>query len=278
VLTSPLTIHPVTSAIGAEILGVDLSRPLDDETYALIRRTYNERGVVFFREQELDPQAFLAFGARFGTPTQSKLYPHKVAGFEDLQTILKAEGAERNNGGSWHTDQSFRPQPIMGTGLVARKVPSAGGDTMFVSTAAAFDALSDALKQTLRGLRAVHSNAHLEVQTKRRAELEATGRAVAPEEAVHPVVGRHPESGREVLYVNPFYTVRFAGWTQAESRPLLETLFAHALRPEFQCRFRWRVGSVAFWDNRQTWHYAVNDYPGGERVMHRFMVDGPFLR
>ncbi len=277
-ITTPLTIVPLTTAIGSEIAGVDLSRPLDDATVALIRRTYNERGVVFFRDQELSPEAFLAFGARFGRPTQSKLYPHRVAGLEALQTIFKAEGAERNNGGSWHTDQSFRPWPIMGTGLVCRKIPAAGGDTMFVNTAAAFEALTEGLKHTLRRLRAVHSNAHLEVQSKRRAELAAQGKAVAPEEAVHPVVGRHPESGREVLYVNPFYTVRFEGWTEEESRPLLETLFAHTLKPEFQCRFRWQTGSVAFWDNRQTWHYAVNDYPGGERVMHRFMVEGPFLR
>jgi taurine dioxygenase len=278
VLTSPLTINPVTSAIGAEIHGVDLSRPLDDATYALIRQTYNERGVVFFRDQELDPQAFLAFGARFGTPTQSKLYPHRVPGLEDLQTIFKEEGSTRNNGGHWHTDQSFRAHPIMGTGLVARKVPASGGDTMFVSTAAAYDALSDGLKQTLRGLRAVHTNAHLQVQRQRRAELEASGKAVAPEEAVHPIVLRHPESGRDVLYVNPFYTVRIDGWTAAESEPLLRALYEHTLKPEFQCRFRYEVGSVAFWDNRQTWHYAVNDYPGGERVMHRFMVEGPFLQ
>jgi taurine dioxygenase len=278
VLLSPLTITPVTASIGSEILGVDLSRPLDEPTYDLIRRTYNERGVVFFRDQDLDPQAFLAFGARFGKPTQSKLYPHKIAGIEDLQIILKEEGSNKNNGGHWHTDQSFRPVPIMGTGLIARKVPVSGGDTMWVNTAAAYAALSDGLKATLRGLRAVHSNAHLETQAKRRAELVAAGKAVAPEEAVHPVVLRHPESGRDVLYVNPFYTLRFEGWSEAESRPLLQTLYAHVLKPEFQCRFRWRVGSVAFWDNRQTWHYAVNDYPGGERVMHRFMVEGPFLQ
>jgi taurine dioxygenase len=204
-----------------------------------------------------------------------------VAGFDDLQVILKEEGAETNNGGSWHTDQAFREHPIMGTALVARKVPRAGGDTLFVNMSAAYDGLSDGLKQTLCGLRAVHSNAHLAKQSKRREELnrgKAAGAAIPPDEATHPVVARHPETGRSVLYLNPFYTLRFEGWTTAESEPLLRVIFEHALKPEFQCRFRWAVGSVAFWDNRQCLHYAVNDYPGGERVMHRFMIEGPFFQ
>jgi taurine dioxygenase len=161
----------------------------------------------------------------------------------------------------------------MGSMLIARRVPSAGGDTLFVNLSAAFDALSDGLKQTLRGLRALHSSANARGPATRRAELNFA----APDEAIHPVVGRHPETGREVLYVNPHYTMRFDGWTTDESKPLLNVLYAHALRPEFQCRFRWEVGSVAFWDNRQCWHYAVDDYPGGERLHHRLMVEGPFL-
>jgi taurine dioxygenase len=280
-IAASIGISPVTTAIGAEIAGVDLSRPLDDETYALIRTTYNERGVVFFRDQQLDPEQFQAFGRRFGTLTKSKLYPHKVAGYDELQEILKEEGATRNNGGNWHTDQSFRAVPVMGTALVARRLPSSGGDTIFVSMAAAFDALSEGLKETLRGLRALHTNAHLDVPKQRRAELSAGKSAadvVPPDEAIHPVVGRHPESGREVLYVNPFYTLRFDGWTTAESAGLLRYLGQHATKPEFQCRFHWKIGSVAFWDNRQCLHLAVNDYPGGERSLHRFMVEGPFLQ
>ncbi len=279
-ITSPLTIKPVTTAIGAEISGVDLSRPLDDETYALIRQTYNERGAIFFRNQSLDTEDFRSFGRRFGALTPSKLYPYRVDGHDDLQVILKEEGATTNNGGQWHTDQSFRAHPIMGTGLVARKVPRSGGDTMFINMSAAYDALSDGLKETLRGLRAVHTN-DSEKQSKRRAELnrgKAPHEMILAEEAIHPVVGRHPETQRSVLYVNPHYTSRFEGWTKAESAPLLRVLFDHAEKPEFGCRFHWEVGSVAFWDNRTVLHYAVNDYPGGERVMHRFMVEGPFLR
>jgi taurine dioxygenase len=280
VITSPLTVKPFETAIGAEISGVDLGRPLDDETYALVRQAYNERGVIFFRGQSLDAEQFQAFGRRFGALTQSRLYPHKVAGYDDLQEILKEEGADTNNGGQWHTDQSFRQHPIMGTALVARKVPASGGDTAFINMSAAYDALSDGLKETLRGMRAVHTN-DSEKQSRRRAELNRDlppGKQIQPEQTVHPVVAQHPETGRSVLYVNHHYTKRFDGWTEAESRPLLNYLFAHAEKPEFGCRWRWEVGSVAFWDNRTVLHYAVNDYPGGERIMHRFMVEGPFLR
>jgi taurine dioxygenase len=271
----------VTGTFGAEITGADLRRGFDDESYARMRRAYNESGVIFLRDQHLDPAQFVAFGARFGPLTKSKLYPWKVAGHDELQEIRKEEGADKNFGGNWHADQSFRAHPIMGTGLIARKVPAAGGDTAFINMAAAFDGLSDGLKQTVRGLRAVHTDAHLPTQIKRRAELNrdrAPGDEVQPDEAIHPVVGRHPETHRSVLYINPFYTVRFEGWTQAESAPLLRTLFEHALRPEYFLRWRWEVGSIALWDNRQVLHYAVNDYPGGERVLHRLMVEGPFLQ
>jgi taurine dioxygenase len=281
VITSPITIRPLTTAIGAEILGVDLREPLDDDTYALIRRTFNERGVVFFRDQHVNPEQCLAFGRRFGPLTKSTIAKQLVDGYADLQLMRKAEGSTVVEGGEWHTDQSFRPLPIMGTVLVAKQIPSTGGDTMFGNMSLAFETLSEGLKQTLRGLRAVHTNEHRAQQIARRAELNAgkpPDQWVLPDEFVHPVVGRHPETGRDVLYVNPTYTVRFAGWTTAESEPLLRVLYAHASKPEFTCRFRWEDGSIAFWDNRQCWHYAVNDYPGGVRAHHRMMVEGPFLQ
>jgi taurine dioxygenase len=274
-LTHALTIRPLTAATGAEIAGVDLSRPLDDATYAQIRRTYNERGVIFFRDQHLDADAFVAFARRFGPLTTSKV-GSPLAASPEIGLVWKDEGAADNLGNHWHTDQACRTVPVMGTMLVARKVPASGGDTLFINMTAAYDALSTGLKQTLRGLRAVQSNVESERHAKRRALMNLPPSAA--DEAVHPVVGRHPETGRDVLYVNPTYTVRFEGWTAAESAPLLRVLFEHAQKPEFTCRFRWEEGSVAFWDNRQCWHYAVNDYRGGERVMHRLMVEGPFLQ
>jgi taurine dioxygenase len=276
-LTSPLTVEPVTTAVGAVIRGVDLSRPLDDDTIALIRRAYNERGALFFRDQHLDSDQLIAFGSRFGPLTASNMKQYDVEGYDDIEEVRKKAGDTVVNGGEWHTDQSFRAKPIMGTLLAARKVPAFGGDTIFVNVAAAFDALSDGLKQTLRGMRAVHTNAHRPQQIRKQAEMAAAGQLVSFEEAVHPVVGRHPENHREVLYVNRTYTVRFDGWTAAESEPLLRFLFEHVMRPEFGARFHWEDGSVAFWDNRQCQHYAVNDYPGGTRAHHRVMIEGPFL-
>jgi taurine dioxygenase len=276
-LARPLTINPVTTAVGAEILGVDLAQPLDDETFALIRQTYVDRGALFFRGQRLDSDRFIAFARRFGPLTCSNMKQYAVDGYDEIEEVRKNEGDPAVNGGEWHTDQSFRATPIMGTMLVARKVPPYGGDTIFVNMAAAFDALSEGLKRTLRGLRAVHTNAHRPMQIKKQAEMAAAGHVVPFDEVVHPVVGRHPENRREVLYVNRTYTVRFEGWTAAESEPLLRHLFAHITKPEFGCRFRWDDGSLAFWDNRQCQHYAVNDYPGGTRSHHRLMVEGPFL-
>jgi len=279
-IASSLHVRPVTTNIGTEILDIDLSAPIDEGTFAQIRATFFERGVIFFRGQTLDDDQFQAFGRRFGDLTQSRLLPYKVAGHDDLQVILKEEGAETNNGGTWHADQSFRAHPIMGTGLIARKVPASGGDTAFANMSAAFDALSEGLKQTLRGMRAFHTN-DTPKQARRRDELNAGKPAsehIHAEEAIHPVVVRHRATGRDALFVNPHYTGHFDAWTRAQSEPLLHYLFAHAEKPEFGCRFTYDVGSMAIWDNRTVLHYAVNDYPGGERVLHRFMCEGPFLR
>ena len=165
--------------------------------------------------------------------------------------------------------------------LYARKVPPSGGDTLFASMYAAYEALSDGLKQTLEGLRALHSSRHVFGANRHKPGNDLQGRVGNPElatqDAVHPVVIRHPGSGRKTLYVNPGFTLRFEGWTDDESRPLLDFLYRHAQRPEFCCRFQWAEGSIAFWDNRATWHYAVNDYHGERRLMHRVTIEGPKL-
>ena len=193
--------------------------------------------------------------------------------------VRKDAEHKRNMGGNWHTDHSYDVEPALGSILVARELPSAGGDTLFASMYAAYDALSDGLKQTLAGMRAMHSSRHVfGPQGRIRAVSELSTRIGNPElatqDATHPVVIRHPESGRPALFVNPSFTLRFEGWTDEESRPLLDYLFRHAVRPEFVCRFQWQPGSIAFWDNRSTWHYALNDYPGQRRLMHRITVDG----
>jgi taurine dioxygenase len=165
--------------------------------------------------------------------------------------------------------------------LYAREVPRTGGDTLFASMYAAYDALSDGLKSTLEGLKALHSSRHVfgPAAAARRGDLEGRFRNAehATQDAVHPVVIRHPDTGRKALYVNPGFTLRFDGWTEEESRPLLDYLYRHAVRPEFTCRFQWREGSLAFWDNRSTWHFAVNDYHGERRLLHRITIAGQKL-
>lgn len=169
----------------------------------------------------------------------------------------------------------------MGSILVARNLPETGGDTLFANMYAAYDALSPGLKETLSHMRAFHSTAHVfgaagyyqQVDPKNGMK---TAQSDMPE-ATHPVVITHPESGRKALYVNSAFTVCFEGWTPMESKPLLDYLYAHATLPEFTCRFQWREGSVAFWDNRATWHYAANDYQGQQRLMHRITIEGSAL-
>jgi len=183
----------------------------------------------------------------------------------------------KNIGGGWHTDHSYDQIPAMGSLLYALQTPPTGGDTLFASMYAAYDALSDGLKQTLAGLRAVHSSRHVFGAKKPGLEDRFHNPDLATQDAVHPVVITHPDSGRKALYVNPGFTLRFDGWTDEESRPLLSYLYEHAVRPEFVYRFAWQPGSLAFWDNRATWHYAVNDYHGERRLMHRITVEGSAL-
>jgi taurine dioxygenase len=272
-------VRPLSATTGAEIHGVDLSQPLAEPAYLEIRNALNDYGVIFFRDQEITPAQHFAFAERFGGALKTRAQHATAMDGFPISEVRKEPNETRNIGGNWHTDNSFGAAPPLGSILVARQVPDHGGDTLFASMAAAYDALSDGLKKTLEGMSALHAKWHgyesdqpdRRLSAERRAELRAE---LADAEAVHPVVIRHPESGRKVLYVNPTYTVRFDGWTVEESRPLLDYLYRHAVRPENVCRFRWRKGSIAFWDNRSTWHYALNDYHGSLRLMHRIAVKG----
>lgn len=280
---STIDVRPLSAAVGAEIHGVDLRQPMEERTYRDIRNALNEHGVIFFRDQDITPAEHVAFAARFGKPhideVSSGGHPD---GFPEILFIAKEADQTRNIGGNWHSDHSFDEIPPLGAVLVARELPEYGGDTLFASMYAAYDSLSDGLKKTLEGLRAVHRKARAyEALPAERAVTDAAraeiNKKFATLEITHPVAPRHPESGRKVLYVNPTYTVRFEGWTEKESAPLLQFLYQHATRPENTCRFQWREGSIAFWDNRSSWHYALNDYHGERRMMHRITIEGmPF--
>ena len=275
--SAPLEIEKLSPALGAEIHGVDLAGELAPETVAEIRRAFLDHGVIFFRDQRITPEQHVAFARRFGEINVNRFFAH-VPGHPMIAEVRKEPDQTRNIGESWHTDHSYDRVPAMGSMLLAREVPELGGDTMFASMHAAYDALSDGLKRALEGLRAEHSSRHVFSAGATYAGTDLEGRLgnreLATQDAVHPVVIRHPETGRKALYVNRSFTVKIEGWTVEESRGLLDFLYQHAARPEFTCRFRWRAGSMAFWDNRATWHFAINDYHGSRRLMHRVTIEG----
>ena len=274
-----IDVRPVSNFVGAEITGVNLGEPLTDFSYQIIRRALCEWGVLFFREQNITPAQHLDFGKRFGELHVSKTIS-KVPGYPLVGEVRKEPNQARNIGGNWHSDHSFAEIPPLGSILVARELPDIGGDTLFANMSSAYDKLSNGMKMMLEGLSAVHakkkalqsSNLSAERQVSTN-ELEKMGGAVE-EQFIHPVVVKHPETGRRILYVNPTYTVRFDGWTEQESKPLLQFLFEQGSSPENICRFDWEVDSVVFWDNRTVWHYAINDYQGKRRVLHRVSVSG----
>ena len=270
-------VRPTSGALGAELLGVDLAQPLDAEAAADIRQAFYEHGVIFFRDQRLTPQQHIAFAQRMGTININRFFK-TVPNYPQIAEVRKEAAHKTNIGGAWHTDHSYDQVPALGSILLAREVPSRGGDTMFACMAQAYDALSDGLKRTLKSLRAVHSSRQVFGVESYMANPDRKDRLLNPElatqEAMHPVVIRHPETGRHTLYVNATFTTHFEGWTVEESKPLLDFLYRHAASPEFQTRFRWEEGSLAFWDNRATWHYALNDYTGEHRLMHRITLDG----
>jgi alpha-ketoglutarate-dependent taurine dioxygenase len=268
-------VRPLSGSIGAEILGIDLDAELGHNVIVAIRQTWLDHGVIFFREQDLPPEKFLNFAKRFGEVVE---YPFikGIEGFPEIIPVIKLEHEKHNFGGVWHTDTAYLDTPPMGTMLIAREVPPYGGDTLFANMYLAYESLSDGMKQILDGLTAINSSAKADVSRTREDRVRDSAKTDAKKEYIgeHPVVRTHPETGRKALYVNTAHTLHFKGMTEAESAPILNFLFQHQTRPEFTCRFNWRVGSMAFWDNRCVLHNPVNDYHGFRRVMHRVTLAG----
>jgi len=279
-----ITVQPISGALGAEIGGVDLARPLDAPVLAEIRRAFVENLVIFFRDQDLTPDRHKAFARNFGELHVNSFFP-RVAGHDDVQLIVKEPTDRKNVGDRWHSDVTYARRPALGSLLYAKEVPDHGGDTLFANMYLAYETLSDGMRTLLRGLRAVHSAAESFTKAAAAAAVADSGRAGfvysedAEQVAVHPAIRTHPDSGRDAIYVNSSFTKHFEGMTREESAPLLGFLYDHLARPEFTCRFRWTAGSLAFWDNRCVQHYALNDYHGQRRHMNRVTVlgDEPFL-
>lgn len=271
-----LNLEPASTALGAFVKDLDLSQPLGTSVFDDLTRAHADYGVLFFRDQKLTPQDHIALAEQFGEINVNRFFA-PVAEHPQIAEVRKEPEQTINIGGGWHTDHSYDQIPALGSMLYARELPPVGGDTIYASMYAAYEALSDGMKQMLAGLNAVHSSRHVfGAAAGRPAEMSDRlgNAAAATQDAVHPVVLTHPRSGKKGLYVNPGFTVRFDGWTDQESEPLLRYLYQHATRPEFTYRFQWQPGSLAFWDNRCTWHFAVNDYQGERRLLHRITLEG----
>lgn len=267
----------VLPGVGAEITGLDL-RDLSEADFATIREAYIEQGVIFFRDQNISEAEHIAFARRWAPINVNRfLSAHPL--YPEIAVLVKERGDTENIGGAWHTDHSYDLVPAMGSILVARQLPPAGGNTLFASMYAAYNALSRPMQERLEKLRAVHSARHIfgkdaAYGKERSGRVSNSDAADALVDSVHPVVITHPLSGKKALFVNLAYTIRIEGLTAAESQSLLNDLIVHCMQPEFSYEFEWRPGSIAFWDNRATWHYAKNDYHGHRREMHRITLEG----
>ncbi|MEM7253410.1 MAG: TauD/TfdA family dioxygenase [Pseudomonadota bacterium] len=277
-----LTVRPLSGGIGAEVRGIDLAGDLSEAAWSQLHDAFLDYLVLAIVDQSLSPAAQLALGERFGSPFVHPFRP-SLPGFPQIIPLVKEAEERRNVGGVWHTDLTCLPTPPLGTLLYAKEVPTSGGDTMFSNGYLAYEGLSAPLRETLEGLRAVHSavRAHGPRATTGQGAFreKASQKAEATQETIQPVVRTHPETGRKALFVNRVFTLRFDGWTAGESAPLLRYLYDHMTQPEYVCRIRWREGTLVLWDNRCTQHYALNDYHGQRRVMHRLMIEGdrPYL-
>jgi taurine dioxygenase len=279
---STITVTPISRFVGAEIGNVDIAAGLSDEQFLEIRRAFVAHGVIFIRDQNLSPDQHIEFAKRWGDINVNRFF-QAVDTHPIIAEVRKEANQKTNIGSTWHTDHSYDQIPAMGSILYAREVPKIGGDTLFSSMYAAYDHLSDGMKDTLLRMRAEHSSRHAFGEAayvdmdKDDVADRLSNTADATQDATHPVIIKHPLSGRPALYVNGDFTVKFEGWSQPESQPLLDYLYQHAIQNEFTCRFKWHKGSIAIWDNRATHHCALNDYQGERRLMHRITIEGECL-
>ena len=272
-----IEVEPIAGALGAEIDGVSLADNLPDKTIAEIRRALLEYLVIFFRNQNLPIDQQKAFTKRFGTLF---IHPNFQLGQKDKETVhlVRQPGDRSVAGEKWHADTTMMKNPPMGAILYALDIPDYGGDTIFSNQYLAYETLSDGMKSMLNGLNAIHSDIRVagpqsNINTARSTKVRDDDRWQETIHA-HRVVRIHPETGRKCLFINSIYTTRFENMTDEESKPLLDYLFRHQCRPEFTCRFRWKPGSVAFWDNRCTIHLAIHDNQKSTRHMQRTQIAG----
>jgi taurine dioxygenase len=279
-----IEVEPLAGALGAEIGGVDLSEDISDDLFDEIHQAFLDHLVIFFRDQSLTPDQQKAFARRFGELHVNEFIPG-IEGHPEIIPIAKEPDDKYNVGHGWHSDVTFAEEPALGSVLYARQIPPHGGDTLFANMYMAYDTLSEGMKDLLDGVTAVHSAGAAfgpQALTSTNADdgsvVEYNYSEETEQRAEHPVFRTHPETGRKALYVNSIFTVGLSRMRKEESDSILSFLYQHLSKPEFQCRFRWRDGSMAMWDNRCAQHYPLNDYHGQRRLLHRVTVlgDKPF--
>ena len=272
--------HRPLEGVGVEITNIDLALDLDAETLDQLKRLMNEHGLIIYRNQSLTEEEHIVFAEKWGEININRFFAAHPD-YPQIAMVAKGKEDRDNIGGGWHTDHSYDLEPAMGSILVARELPESGGDTLFASMYAAYDALSEEDKELIAPLRARHSTHHIfgssqsaYSQSDTEERIGNSSSADAMKDVFHPIALTHPASGKTSLYVNPAFTVGIEGMGNEESQALLQRLYAHAMKPEFVFRLKWAPGTIAMWDNRSTWHFALNDYHGQSRVMHRITIEG----
>ena len=258
--------NPVCGALGVEIEGIDLSTSLSDAVLEELNSALLNHLVLFFRAQTLDARQLVRLGRHFG---ELHINPFGDGHHDapEVMLVRSEQNEELRFAGKWHSDISWDEHPSMGSILYAVKVPGFGGDTLFANMYLACEAFSPPMREIAGRLKAVHTVDRQKFGGARYGDRVA-------DSVIHPVLRTHPDTKRQALYVNEYFTCGIEGMSQPESAALLRYFFAHIMRPDFGCRFRWEPGSLAFWDNRVTQHYATNDYPGFSRLMHRVTIVG----
>lgn len=272
-----INVKPIAGALGAEIEGIDMSKPLGNQAFKEVHDALMAHQVIFFRDQDVTPAEHVAFARSFG---ELHVHPYAPSLPDHPEVlVLKSSKKHRSAANAWHSDVTFQEEPPLGSILLAREVPEAGGDTMWANMYDAYEALSEPMKRYLDGMKALHTTGRARFEKGYDKLTEAEQERIRAERlshdgSEHPIVRTHPVTGRKALYVNSIFTQKIVGVSSKESRAILGYLQDHLQKPEFTCRFRWRKGSVAFWDNRCTQHYAIADYGDATREMHRVTVTG----
>ena len=275
-------VKPYAGACGAEIFGVDISRPVPSAVIEEIKAAFLDHMVIFLRDQAIEPESLKAFGSNFGS---FHIHPFvgSLEGHPEIMMVVKNPQDKYNFSGTWHSDVTFDEIPPLGSLLCAIDVPQYGGNTLFANQYLAYDMLSDTFKGLLSGLKAIHSAENVygaggeyasEDYRSKHSGTPIESDSRAHQRRLHPIIRTHPETGRKALYVNEPFTIRIDGMSDEESESILRYLVKHAVQPDICCNFRWEKGSIAFWDNRCLQHYALNDYPGERRLMWRLTING----